>query len=494
MSASSSFVNPALNLPPKVPDLNSLLGTSLKSANDSWTHTSGDSATNYTADKPFPSTITSCRYLSGSVLSSLKVTAEQALGMPIHERIEALKGLGRRVVELEVTLPDDFSLEYSPGDAIGIIIPPSPDLVGHVMERCKFEEEYCGNDGVKKGTREAVGGLDITRVVKKRQLVGLADSATKKEERNCLRFLASKKSSDAFDSFVTDKSVNLVDLLRLFPSLSPSLPLLLSLYSSVPPRYYSVTSSPLYHPHRVKFAFTVVDYEAVVGSGRRLGLTTGYMEANVLPILMGGKGGSDKIEIFPKPSKEFRLPASSRFPLVLIGPGTGVAPFIGFVEHRKLARQASVETTAESCAGMWRGGFELESGDIGVGRGDTTDFCSSEKAGPVHLFFGCRDEGEWIYRREMEEMKAKGDIEGLHVAFSRKEEGKKAYVQDLMVGEGIREELADLVLKREGYVFICGDGTKMAKDVMKCLEDILGKENVASLKDRKKIVCDIWSG
>lgn len=102
----------------------------------------------------------------------------------------------------------------------------------------------------------------------------------------------------------------------------------------MPPRYYSVTSSPLYHPHRVKFAFTVVDYEAVEGSGRRLGLATGMMEASVLGMLVGGEAAATTLEIFPKHSKEFRLPASSRFPLVLIGPGTGVAPFMGFVEVR----------------------------------------------------------------------------------------------------------------------------------------------------------------
>ena len=274
--------------------------------------------------------------------------------------------------------------------------------------------------------------------------------------------------------------------------MKPSLTLLLSLFTAVPPRYYSVTSSPLYHPHRIKFAFTVVDYEAVEGSGRRLGLATGMMEANVLGMLVGGEAATTTLEIFPKHSKEFRLPASSRFPLVLIGPGTGVAPFVGFVEHRKLHRQASVETTAESCAGMWRGGFELESGDIGVGRGDTTDFCSSEKAGPIHLFFGCRDENDWIYRAEMEEMKVQGELTGLHVAFSRKEEGKKVYVQHKMKENS--DQLVDLVLKQDAYVFICGDGTNMAKDVMACLGDILGEENVESLKDKKKIVLDIWSG
>lgn len=361
-----------------------------------------------------------------------------------------------------------------------------------LIQRCGYGDEYTGNDGVKRSTRSSLAKLDVTRALKKRHLVGIADSATNTEERNCLRFLAGKKGSATFESFIAKHSVNLLDLLRLFPSVKPSLTLLLSLFTTVPPRYYSVTSSPLYHPHRVKFAFTVVDYEAVEGSGRRLGLATGMMEASVLGMLVGGEAAATTLEIFPKHSKEFRLPASSRFPLVLVGPGTGVAPFMGFVEHRKLARQERVKTTADSCAGMWRGGFELESGDIGVGSDDTTDFCSSEKAGPIHLFFGCRNEDDWIYRAEMEEMKAQGELTGLHVAFSRKEEGKKVYVQHRMKENS--DQLVDLILKQDAYVFICGDGTSMGKDVMACLGDIIGEEKVELLKEKKKIVLDIWAG
>ena len=141
MTASTNSLS-SLNLPQPPPSSGlALLSTSMKSANDSWTHTSSDSATNYTANKPFPSKITKARYLSGQVLEKLSLDAAAVSKLTLEQKVEKLKGLGRRVLELEMTLPDDFSFEYSPGDAIGIIVSQSDASVSELMQRCGYGGE-----------------------------------------------------------------------------------------------------------------------------------------------------------------------------------------------------------------------------------------------------------------------------------------------------------------------------------------------------------------
>ncbi|GMH52190.1 hypothetical protein TrLO_g7213 [Triparma laevis f. longispina] len=446
---------------------------------ESGTITSTSSHTHYTRQQPYSSPITSARYLAG----------KENYG----------KG-ERRVIEICMELPDDFGYEYTPGDSVGILIPNSPESVNSIESRIKgesvmIEGEEFGKDGV---LRERV---NFNGVLRRRELIGLSEACTDPSESTCLKYLGSKSGSAIYTKFITANSLSLVHLMEFFPSLSPGLEEVLNLFTCIPPRYYSVTTSPLQNVKGVGVAFSVVDYKMEVNGDRRLGHVTGHFEEICgmylrpdprfarLPIALRPKLPCPSVKIFPFPSKHFKLPADPSYPIVMVGPGTGVAPFMSFINHRKFGRKVAKHETEETCEGEWRGGFELEGEELAVGTEDAQGYRSSKEIGESHLFFGCRTRKDWIFEEEIKAFEKGGELTKAHVCFSR-EEGEGKYVQDLMKKEENAEKIRDLIAKKNGYLYICGDAANMARDVLLCLEEIFdgceggggGKKMVEKLK------------
>lgn len=142
-----------------------------------------------------------------------------------------------------------------------------------------------------------------------------------------------------------------------------------------------------------------------------------------------------------------------------MGPGTGVAPFLGFLDHRK---------------------------------------ATATTAGSVEVFFGCRHEShDYLYREELQALSEEGVIDHLHTAFSR-DGASKEYVQDLMKKQETSERLADTILNQNGRVYVCGDGNHMGRDVQAAIAELLtphvdGKEYVETMKREGRFLLDIWS-
>ncbi|RHY21623.1 hypothetical protein DYB32_009757 [Aphanomyces invadans] len=234
------------------------------------------------------------------------------------------------------------------------------------------------------------------------------------------------------------------------------------------PRYYSIASSPLSQPpDRVHIACTVVEYTLPVqgsstGYLRRRGLCTSWLEELAQPLLATCAVPLSKkltVPIFHHPTKDFTLPANPSYPLILVGPGTGVAPFVGFAQHRQLQHADD----SESC-GYWRGSHAVELVE--------DEFV----LGPIDVFFGCRDRSQdFLFQPDS----SKPHDLATH----------GAAVYNAMVNQG-------------GYLFVCGDGMRMAKDVHDALVQVFvdhGKmphdAAVAAWKDlalRQRYVRDIW--
>jgi cytochrome P450/NADPH-cytochrome P450 reductase len=245
-----------------------------------------------------------------------------------------------------------------------------------------------------------------------------------------------------------------LEVLQDFSSIKLSLGQLLGLLPSNKPRYYSISSSPKAAPNIVTVCVNVVDGKSPTGR-RHLGLCSNFL-----------KDQPKKLPEAVHPSKEmyfgvfikdtgstFRLPKDPAVPVIMVGPGTGVAPMRGFIQDR-------IADGAEANV----------------------------------LFFGCRDESEFLFQEELEAWQKDGKLE-LHVAFSRLSGKPKTYVQQLVEKEGPR--LAELV-SRGGHVYICGDASKMAPDVMKAFRKVLVAASqpesiIEDMVEQGRYCQDVWA-
>ena len=544
---------------------------------DNMTVSSGSSGFLYTASKPYESTILDARYLTSTNLDCAKNVAADVLAgkgndgdgdqklvqdMKLYEDSFPLSGSsdnnqvqydknGKRVMEMTLSLPDDFTLEYEPGDSVGLIVPNTPQSTNFILDMLERNHGILPSQKISVDAahpitvEEAIRStVDLCSTMKKKRLFLLSMFATDPEEEKALRLVSAKaeegKETDLFQTYVEDQRRTVVDILQEFPSCqSITLEGLLGCLPAIPPRYYSVCSSPLQDKQsgdaefHLKVAFSVVDYltTSVLGdakSGRRLGgLATRRLECVCSPFL-SSTGSTEAIskpivQIFPKPTHDFRLPSDMATPLILVGPGTGIAPFIGFLSHRQ-AQMASLESTQAAevvSEGTWRGGYELDPNELALSKGDArglnlaVDYMSKhQQVGEIDLFFGCRhSDHDYLYQKELETFKERGILTNLYAAFSRDQGKEKTYVQTLMTRDAeCGKRLVAMIMERQASVYICGDGNAMGRDVQETIVSLLAKSfveqgkckdidegkvqaaaHVDQMKTFGRFVLDIWS-
>lgn len=215
------------------------------------------------------------------------------------------------------------------------------------------------------------------------------------------------------------------------------------------PRLYSISSSPLIHPAEVRVTVSVIRYTNDLGRDRK-GVCSTYL---------ADCADDGPVQVYVQRSPHFRPPAGSTTPMIMIGPGTGVAPFIGFLEDRRA-------------------------------RGHT---------GPNWLFFGEQHGAtDFYYREDLEEFVASGHLDRLDLAFSR-DQRNKVYVQDRMREHGPR---LWRWLQDGAHLYVCGDAGRMAKDVDRALHEIVAAHGgldqdaaaacIAQLATDKRYVRDVY--
>jgi methionine synthase reductase len=355
--------------------------------------------------------------------------------------------------------------------------------------------------------------IDLVGVPRKVHILALAEFCIEKKEGIEIQWLCSKGDvgKQLWGQFIEGQRIGLGELLTLFPSCRPTLAVLLACSGSMPPRFYSIASSPLLMKDVAVVAFSSVRYTCGLTAHpdrpnaekpqilKRSGVCTSYLERIITDRLAGMKV-DEKVRVFLKPSVTFRLPGSVSPPLILIGPGTGVAPFVGFLQHRAMLEKERKREGGEITTGTWRGGFDLEGEDLPHECNNVGKFIQSTPAGPVSLFFGCRNESDYLYRAQLENWKKDGTLTSLEVAQSRSGP-EKIYVTHKLREKGA--ELAHSVLNEGGYIYICGDGNRMAKDVYTAVSEILklhgklseqqAEDTLDEMKLRRRYVTDIWS-
>lgn len=431
----------------------------------------------YTAEHPFMAEVVDVQYLTAGG-----------------------KNAERRVIRVDLCLSGS-GIAYEPGDAVGIRCPNRASAVAFMLAILPSNQdpdsplEISGSNAIPSpcSLREVLTSVvDLHATPRKPAIRALAEHCTDPAEKQMLLLLSSRTAGSVlYTNFVVEQCLTVPELLALFPSCRPPVEVLLGVLSPLPPRYYSCASSCLESGTSLSIAFGAHSFDALKAARR--GLCTEWLEQR--------KQG-DQIPLFLRPTKEFFLPGSTKPPCILIGPGTGVAPFIGFLQHRQCVLRQRAHAQAAASCGVWRGGFEVEVGSSeAVGAMDA--WWEDEGQGPLWLFFGNRYASEdWIYRREMEGYLESKVLSRLFTAFSR-DGPEKVYVTHRMREVGA--ELARLIVDEGAYVYVCGDGNAMARDVHATLVEILAshgkdgkgewaaEEELSNMKKRRRYVMDVWS-
>jgi sulfite reductase (NADPH) flavoprotein alpha-component len=344
-----------------------------------------------------------------------------------------------RHIEIDISGSD---LHYDAGDAIGIFSKNCPDLAQEIVSVNGFKgtEELKSNNGETKTLLEIlIEDCDITSLNKK-FIQNYNESANSKELETLLNqkealsdFLLGREPIDLFVQFPTNFS-NPADLTGLFKKINP--------------RLYSIASSALKHPDKVQLTVGIVRYNS--HNRNRKGVCSTYL---------ADRAENQKLGVFIHPNKSFKVPEDSKKPMIMVGPGTGIAPFRAFLQER----------------------YE------------------SKATGKNWLFFGDQHAAtDFIYEDEITEYQKLGFLQKLDLAFSR-DQADKIYVQDKMLENG--EELYRW-LEEGSYFFVCGDASRMAKDVDKTLQKVIkihgnctdeeALQYIKELKSNKRYVRDVY--
>lgn len=402
-----------------------------------------------------------------SVKQARLLTAEQSDKTVWHMEVACESPL-----ETENTEP----MNYRPGDAFGILVENNTDEVERFLkvmnlkgdERIQVQNE----DGVVIITTTAKKlieqRLDIRATPSKTLLRVLSDYCEDMNERTALLQVASKKGRREYMKEIVNKHMTVLKVLEtMASSCRAPMSVFVDMLPAIPLRWYSATSSPELDGRDVlHFAFSVVQN----------GLATNALAKTCTAFLAGETHThADCLYILPRESdaeSHFRPPQHLDTPYVMIGPGTGVAPFRGFLRER-LARLQDA--------------------------GANENVCGSDGAFTM-LFFGCRNRVEdYLYEDDLQHLVDAKSLHVLDVAFSREGE-EKVYVQDRLLAR--RDEVAR-VLQNDGCIFVCGDGGGMAIGVHNALTSIVtetlcngneeeGKSRMNELAKTHRYVRDIW--
>ncbi len=335
-------------------------------------------------------------------------------------------------------------LSYEAGDAMCVIPSNCPQLVNDILKAlgCSGNEEEPVNGELMPFSEALRTHFEIKLPSKE-----LLEEIAKRSGDQELNALLNSGDKDKLNDYLWGRDT--LDLLLQFPSMEFSAAEFLRLLKPLQHRAYSISSSGKQYPDSVHLTVASVRYDA---HGRQhKGVCSTFLADLV--------GETTDVRIFFTPNNNFRVPKDDSLPMIMVGPGTGIAPFRAFLQEREFRKAP----------------------------------------GKNWLFFGDRNAStDFIYREEIEAMQASGLLTKLDLAFSR-DQAEKIYVQDRMLENG-----AELFawLEQGGYFFVCGDAYRMAKDVDQALLDVIrihgnmsateAAEYVNQLKKDKRYVRDVY--
>jgi sulfite reductase (NADPH) flavoprotein alpha-component len=352
----------------------------------------------------------------------------------------------KETIHIELALEEGMT--YTPGDAVGIIPTNREAAVDGVLKALGFkgDERVLDHYKVEISLHEALTTrLGIGKLA--RGSVNQFAKLCSEDVPAGLKVLLGQENKALAEEYVWGREF--IDLVTEFPGIVKQPQELFNILQRLTPRMYSIASSQAAHPDQVHTTVRVVRYNA--HGHDRQGIASGHMGERA-PV-------GSTLPVFLHENNAFRLPEDTDAPVIMIGPGTGIAPFRAFLEHRQMLGHK----------------------------------------GNNWLFFGeQRSVSDYLYKEQFLGMEKDGVLTRLHTAFSR-DQGKKVYVQDRM-----QENAAEVYawLERGAYFYVCGDASRMAKDVELALLDCIAKgsdgtlenaqEYLAAMKKAKRYQRDVY--
>ena len=406
--------------------------------------------------------------VGGDVSPFVDALGARAMRIAVNRELHTKTGPDastRSTRHIELELPAGAA--YRAGDHLGVVPRNADATIQRVAAR--FGLDPAASVRLRLGVSRKTF-LPLDQPIRVGQLLGdyveLQDPATRKQihglaaDTECPwtrpRLLGLASDEGRYREEVLARRKSLIDLLEEFPACQLPFNRYLEMLPPLRPRYYSISSSPLQDERRCSITVAVVDGPARSGRGTFQGVCSGHL-------LRQPEGG--QVHAFVKDTKSaFRLPADPATPIIMIGPGTGLAPFRGFLQERAAGRAAG------------------------------------RAVGPALLFFGCRHpRQDFIYEDELRAFAEQG-VARLFACFSRLADEQKTYVQDLVLRQ--RAEVWALI-QAGAVVYVCGDASRMAPDVRRAFAAIHRQETgsderaaeawLDGLVAKNRYLVDVWA-
>ncbi|HZS00814.1 MAG TPA: cytochrome P450 [Chloroflexota bacterium] len=402
------------------------------------------------------------------------VTSYSATAMTVTANRELQRKEGERPSErstrhVEIALPAGCT--YSAGDHLGIVPRNGLELLQRVLVRFKLDGGLyltitpTANLSTHLPVNEPVPLVDLLAnrvelqdVATRPQIETLALHTADPQQRDALLALAGddEASQARYREQVLQPHKSVLDLLDEHLSCALPFDAYLDMLPPLRPRYYSISSSPLVAPETCSITVGVIEGPARSGHGVYRGVASTFVARRPLDSPVFG--------FIHKPTLPFHPPANPHSPMIMVGCGTGLAPFRGFLQERAVLKQQGVPI------------------------------------GESLLFFGCRDPlQDFLYEDELRAFEAQGVVR-LHTAFSRLPGQPKTYVQQVVAAQA-----ADVwrLLQQEAVIFVCGDASRMAPDIRQAFAGVFQQQTGTSAADaqawltglvaNQRYLEDIWA-
>ncbi|XP_014346908.1 nitric oxide synthase 2b, inducible [Latimeria chalumnae] len=407
-----------------------------------------------------------------SELSGLHTKNVFAMKLKCRKNLQSPNS-SRSTILVQLSCENTQNLQYLPGEHVGIFPGNSTEEVSGLVKRIKDSplsnqtiQLEIRSDGDHWTADKKIPActfsqaltyfLDITTPPTQQLLKKLAQLPIDKEDKKRLDFLS--QNSDEYNKWKSFNSPTIREVLEELPSLQIPATFLMAQLPPLKPRYYSISSSLDVAPGEIHLTIAVVNYRTRDGQGP--------LHHGVCSTWLNTINTNEMVPCFVRSASGFCLPKDPSQPCILVGPGTGIAPFRSFWQQRL---------------------FDMEIRGI--------------KTHGMTLVFGCRrSDMDHIYKEETQEMKKKGVLKGAYTAYSREPNQQKTYVQDI-ISNRLSDEVFKALHHEEGHIYVCGD-VRMARDVTQTLKEIfarklkLNSEQIedyfSQLKNKKKYHEDIF--